>query len=141
MLASTAVASRRLEWLISELLATASDHQLPCERRGRLTEAVGFHLDHSIRRTLTRRAAFGLIGLLVDGCPQVRFWSAFSLGTIRARVAQRALLAASHDQTLVEGWWAVGDEAADALALIDGSTTGWRTADRVGAEIQHTTSG
>ena len=112
-----------LDGWVSRLLALASDHSLSCERRGYLAEAVGAQLQCSKRRKLTRQAAYGLIDLLGDPCPQVRFWSAFSLGTIRARVARRALRSASHDSTAVEGWWTVGDEAADALAHIEGTAT------------------
>ncbi len=80
-----------------------------------------------------RHASYQLIGLLTDPCEHVRFWSAFSLGTIRARPARRALEIASRDSTAVEGWWSVGAEAEDALAIINGTTTDWRMADRTGA--------
>jgi hypothetical protein len=127
------VPSRRLDWLITELTALVADRSLPCERRGQLAEAIGSQLQYSKRRKLTRRAVYELIDLLGDPCPQVRFWSAFSLGTLRAREARRALAIVSHDPTMVEGWWSVGAEAADALAIIDGTTTDWRMADRAGA--------
>ncbi len=57
---------------------------------------------------------------LHDAEPEVRFWSAFSLGQLRARQARTALAVLVDDDTLLPGWWSVGDEAADALMLIAG---------------------
>jgi HEAT repeat protein len=59
-----------------------------------------------------------LIGLR-DRSPQVRFWSAFalgSLGDVRAIPELERLVATDH--VSVPGWWAVSKEASDAMRRI-----------------------
>jgi HEAT repeat protein len=60
-----------------------------------------------------------LIAALGDSSSEVRFWSAFALGQIRARQALPILgqLAAT-DDAIVPGWWSVKMEAADAVTTI-----------------------
>ena len=50
---------------------------------------------------------------------EVRFWSAYALGHMKAESALAALesLAAS-DHALVPGWWSVAREAADSIEII-----------------------
>lgn len=57
---------------------------------------------------------------LTDAAPEVRFWAAFSLGTMRARQARAALAGLVDDDKVLPGWWSVGEEAADALDAIAG---------------------
>jgi HEAT repeat protein len=61
-----------------------------------------------------------LVGLR-DASPQVRFWSAFALGNMRAREALPELrrLAAT-DREICPGWWTVGEEATDAIVTVTG---------------------
>jgi len=60
-----------------------------------------------------------LIAALKDQSPEVRFWSAYALGHMKAESALAALesLAAS-DHALVPGWWSVAREAADSIEII-----------------------
>jgi HEAT repeat protein len=63
-----------------------------------------------------------LIDSLEDSVPEVRFWSAYALSQIRDRLVLDALPAletiALHDETAVDGWWAVQDEAIAAIKKI-----------------------
>ena len=62
-----------------------------------------------------------LIGLLHDLAPEVRFWVAFALGSLRYRPALPELRRlASTDTAWFGGWWTVGEEASDAIDRIEG---------------------
>jgi HEAT repeat protein len=62
-----------------------------------------------------------LIGLLHDPAPEVRFWAAFAVGSLRYRPALPALKQlASTDTAWFGGWWTVGEEASDAIDRIEG---------------------
>lgn len=58
---------------------------------------------------------------LADADPEVRFWSAFALGSLAYTPALPALRElAARDQTHLDGWWTVGEEASDAVDRIEG---------------------
>ena len=60
-----------------------------------------------------------LIAALKDQSPEVRFWSAYALGQVRAESAVAALeTMASSDDAVVPGWWSVAKEAAGAIEEI-----------------------
>lgn len=62
-----------------------------------------------------------LIGLLHDPAPEVRFWAAFAVGSLRYRPALPALeQLARTDTAWFGGWWTVGEEASDAIDRIEG---------------------
>ncbi len=86
-----------------------------------------------------RRIIRGLIAGLRDPLPQIRFWCAFALGKSRYRRAIGPLrhLAAT-DNAICPGWWAVADEARDAIAIIQGRQPPSRqhNAERRAAKIQ-----
>lgn len=67
---------------------------------------------------MRRHAVLRLMKHLTDPAPEVRVWIAFSLGTLRARRARVALASLVGDDTVLPGWWSVGEEAADALDAI-----------------------
>ncbi len=105
------------------LLAALADRNEAPKVRGQAAEALG------------RIFVFGgqspaivpLILALSDSEPEVRFWSAFALGQIRARQALPMLkrLAATDDAT-VPDWWSVKKEAADAVStILYGPTAAW----------------
>jgi HEAT repeat protein len=76
------------------------------------------------RRLAVRAALRGLD----DPSPVVRFWCAFALGAMpypRAIPALRKL--ARRDTAVCPGWWRVCDEAADAVAHMEGRPTPERT--------------
>jgi len=60
----------------------------------------------------------------------VRFWSAFALGKLRSRRAVAHLRDLLTDATGVPGWWSVGEEAFDAIEVIEGRTPPERTRNR-----------
>lgn len=89
--------------------------------RGQVAEAVAEQLAFSRGVDPLRRAAeTRLIETLTDASSEVRFWSAFALGTLRTRRALPQLRTLTGDETPLPGWWTVGEEAADAIDRIDG---------------------
>jgi HEAT repeat protein len=104
--------------------------------RTQAAEALGELLwaaDHRNKRV--RRAARALIHALRDPAPEVRFWSAFALGTMRTRAALPELrrLAAA-DTAMCPGWWPVQDEARDAIQNI--RTGVWPRCDLSGKDLR-----
>lgn len=69
---------------------------------------------------LFQQARDALLAALPDPAPEVRFWSAFALGNLRAVAALPALQALTGDPAEVPGWWTVGEEAGDAIVVIQG---------------------
>lgn len=73
--------------------------------------------DHAARDAASRL----LLETLHDPETEVRFWSAFALGALGYAPALPALRElAARDQTLLPGWWTVGEEASDAADRIEG---------------------
>ncbi|OGX05565.1 MAG: hypothetical protein A3G87_00345 [Omnitrophica bacterium RIFCSPLOWO2_12_FULL_50_11] len=62
-----------------------------------------------------------LIESLRDKSPEVRFWSAYALGSMRERRALPKLRKlAQSDKAICPGWWAIKDEAKAAIQVIRG---------------------
>ena len=116
------------ERALEALLEMLADTSRPGAVRGHAAEAVGNRLDsaglHDPARGL---AELRLTDMLSDPSPEVRFWSAFGLGKLRADGAVAALRPLTVDDTLVIGWWTVGEEAADAIDVIEGREPRVRT--------------
>jgi HEAT repeat protein len=73
----------------------------------------------SLAYCFAREAVRDLIAGLHDRTPEVRFWSAFALGFMKAKPALLELeRLASRDGAEVPGWWSVSKEAAWAIAEI-----------------------
>lgn len=73
------------------------------------------------RRRAYREAGEILITALGDPAAEVRFWSAFALGSMGYRAALPVLRKlARTDHERFGNWWTVGEEAADAVDRIDG---------------------
>lgn len=73
------------------------------------------------RRRAYREAGQILITALGDPAAEVRFWSAFALGSMRYRAALPVLRKlARRDKGRFGNWWTVGEEAADAADHING---------------------
>jgi HEAT repeat protein len=73
------------------------------------------------RRRAYREAGQVLITTLGDPAAEVRFWSAFALGSMRCREALPVLRkVARADKGRFGNWWTVGEEAADAVDHING---------------------
>lgn len=95
--------------------------------RGQAAEGLAETMQFTPRSGRARmpflRAVFALIGCLEDPSAEVRFWSAFALGRIRAKAALPALRRfAETEEATLAGWWSVREEAADALASVLGDT-------------------
>lgn len=114
------VARRRLADVVDLLADIAVDPSVPVTVRGLAAEGIGSQLAFSKQARLRRLATVRLTRCLADPDPHVRFWSAFGLGQLGARSARGALRRLANDQTVVDGWWSVGVEAAAALDRIEG---------------------
>ena len=74
---------------------------------------------HDRRQRGYRDAGQVLVNVLTDPSAEVRFWSAFALGSMRYRAALPALQKlARTDKEMFSNWWTVGEEAADAVDTI-----------------------
>ncbi len=124
--ATYALAFMRDDEAAGTLVGLVLDRDEDPEIRGQAAEG----LEHSGRkggphRRLAVRAA---IRGLDDPSPVVRFWCAFALGAMRYTSAMPALKElARRDKTVCPGWWRVCDEAADAIAVIEGRLPPERT--------------
>lgn len=113
------------------LAALEKEHECP-QVRAQAAEGLGNIIWCSDYRTgRYRRAQAALIRTLEDPAPEVHFWAAFALGTIRSRAALPKLrqLVASDNAFLAMWWkeaaegtirigWTVGEEASDAVTCI-----------------------
>ncbi len=126
-LGGSTVSKRRLHDVVVRLLDIVDDATRPPRIRGHAAEGVGNLLAYTKQATLRRHATLRLVEHLTDDAPEVRFWTAFSLGKLRARSARSALAALVGDDEVLPGWWTVGDEAADALDTIAGREPPSRT--------------
>ena len=126
-LSFSTIPKRRLHEAILRMLDIADDAARAARIRGQAAEGVGNLMEFTKQATLKRTATMRLVRLLTDASPEVRFWSAFSLGKLRAKSNRAALRRLTSDETVVPGWWAVGGEAVDALDKIDGRDPPART--------------
>jgi HEAT repeat protein len=79
--------------------------------RAQTAEALGYMGD--------REAFPALVAAAADPSAEVRFWSVFALGNLGDRRAVPVLeRLAREDHDVLEGWWAVSQEAASALEEI-----------------------
>ena len=100
--------------VVMVLLSIAEDEKVHGMVRGGAAEAVSVWLPQTLRSS-RRRTIPRLIGLLDDDSPDVRFWSAFSLGQLRAKQARTALRRLLTDDHELDGWWTISKEADAAL--------------------------
>lgn len=124
--ATYALAFMRDDEAARTLVALVLDQDEDPKIRGQAAEG----LDHfgreggPHRRLAIRTALRGLD----DPSPVVRFWCAFALGAMRYTPAIPALRnLARRDKAVCPGWWRVCDEAADAIAVMEGRLPPERT--------------
>ena len=61
-----------------------------------------------------------IVSCLRDPEPEVRFWCAFAAGVLDLQESRPQLVRLRADETSIEGWWTVGEEAEWALRCLDG---------------------
>ncbi len=105
----------------SVFLTVLADPAAEPEIRGLAAEALGFDLQFAPPASALRaRALQTLRKCLNDAAPAVRFWSLYALGTLDAREARADVAKLVGDEAIFrEGFWSVGDEAREVLALFD----------------------
>jgi HEAT repeat protein len=124
----TALADARYTTSIGEAFVTVLQNQHePTGLRGQAAEGLAYlhgpcaGAARDRRRRAYRVAGQILITALDDPAPEVRFWSAFALGSMRYRAALPILRKlARRDKERFGNWWTVGEEAGDAVGLING---------------------
>ena len=109
---------RNSDRIVRSLIEILNDKQLDAAVRAQAPEGIGVHIRPK-RRALRRVAVTALRRQLRDESPEVRFWSTFGLAMLNAREACCDLRFLQADNAVVSGWWTVGDEASDALDLIE----------------------
>ena len=89
--------------------------------RAQALEGLGNKFDRATATDVNRRACGEIRSALTDPAPEVRFWACFAAGAIDLHEARTQLqLLARTDDTIVPGWWSVGEEALDAITKLDG---------------------
>jgi HEAT repeat protein len=85
--------------------------------RAHAAEALGHLLQFQPVLAENRSA---IVTSLTDPEPEVRFWCAFAAGALELQESRPRLERLLADDTLLEGWWTVGQEADWALRCLDG---------------------
>jgi len=121
-----ALASMRDDKAAGTIVARVLDRDEDPDLRGQAAEGLDFFgREGGPHRQLAVRTA--LRGL-EDHSPVVRFWCAFALGAMPHPPAIPALRRlARRDKAVCPGWWRVCDEAADAVAQMEGRPVPERT--------------
>jgi HEAT repeat protein len=103
------------------LLAAARDSGETARVRSQAIEGIGNSLQGREASKLRRLAMPLLLAGLRDPEPEVRFWSLYAVGVMRAREARPLVeaLAASDDAPCPGMEWTVREEASDVLAFWD----------------------
>ncbi|WP_248360211.1 HEAT repeat domain-containing protein [Anaeromyxobacter oryzae] len=117
--ATHALAFMRDDEAARTVVALVVDQHEDPEIRGQAAEGLDyFGREGGPHRRLAIRTALRGLG---DPSPVVRFWCAFALGAMRHKPAIPTLRKlARRDKAVCPGWWRVCDEAADAIAVIEG---------------------
>jgi HEAT repeat protein len=85
--------------------------------RAHAAEALGHLLQH---QPVLAEIRVTIVSALRDPEPEVRFWSAFAAGVLDLQESRPQLERMRDDESAVEGWWTVGQEAEWALRCLDG---------------------
>jgi HEAT repeat protein len=85
--------------------------------RAHAAEALGHLLQY---QPVLAEIRLAIGGGLRDREPEVRFWSAFAAGVLDLQESRPQLESLRDDETAIEGWWSVGEEADWALRCLDG---------------------
>ncbi len=85
--------------------------------RAHAAEALGHLLQHEPVLAQIRTA---IVSTLADLEPEVRFWCAFAAGALELQESRPRLERLLGDETFVDGWWTVAQEAEWALRCLEG---------------------
>ena len=85
--------------------------------RAHAAEALGHLLQYQPVLAEIRTA---IVTSLTDAEPEVRFWSAFAVGALTLQESRPRLERLLADESFIEGWWTVRQEAEWALRCLDG---------------------
>jgi HEAT repeat protein len=124
-LGTASISWKHRKVVVLGLVRILNDVTLPVAVREQVPEAVA-NVTPRKQRRLTRIVIRSLINALSDDSPQVRFWSAFGLSLLPSREAKFHLRRLVSDQEMGPFGWTVGEEASDALDIIEGRPRPWR---------------
>jgi hypothetical protein len=117
----------RHDGIYPALLRIAGDRRQPETLRGQALEGIAYHRP-SRRHPLWRRSLKVIRAGLADASGHVVFWSCFAAGHLFARELLPALKRLRDtDRRIAPGWWAIADEASDAISAIHGLPSPDRT--------------
>ena len=118
---------RFMEEIGEALVRVVQNQEESADLRGQAAEGLAYLFGpcagarHDRRQRAYRVAGEKLVIALSDPSAEVRFWSAFALGSMRYRAALPVLQKlARTDKEMFGNWWTVGEEAADAVDSIKG---------------------
>lgn len=94
-----------------------SDHDECPSVRAHAAEALGHLLQFQPVLAENRSA---IVASLTDPEPEVRFWCAFAAGALELQESRPRLERLLADETFLEGWWTIRQEAGWALRCLDG---------------------
>ncbi|BBD59067.1 hypothetical protein NIES2109_18460 [Nostoc sp. HK-01] len=104
--------------MLTEVAANTSEAPLI---RAQALEGIGNKLSQELPANLYQQAVNVIIQGLDDVNAEVRFWSCFAAGALNIKETLPKLqVLAQTDQTIVPGWWSVGEEAEDSITLMSG---------------------
>lgn len=107
--------------ILRTLRQIAADGKEYPEIRGHALEGLGYRQSTLDRRGVRyQRTAEVVRKCLGSKHADVRFWACFAAGQARDKKALRVLRRLRTDKSTARGFWAVGEEARDAINLIKG---------------------
>lgn len=111
-------ANQQVITTLTEIVANNSEVSFV---RGQALEGLGNKLSEELPSNLYQRAVSVIIQALDDSEAEVRFWACFAVGAIKIKKALPKLqVLMQTDSIIVAGWWSVGEEAEDAITLMNG---------------------
>jgi len=107
--------------VITTLTEIAANNSEAASVRAQALEGLGNKLSQEFPHNLYQRAVSIIIQALDAPEAEVRFWACFAVGAIKIREALPKLqVLVQTDSMTVAGWWSVGEEAEDAITLMNG---------------------
>jgi HEAT repeat protein len=103
------------------LIEALEDAHEDMDVRGQAAESLGLLFGGRVGKAGYERVGHTLVGFLEHPDPALRFWCAYALGQLGFRPALPTLRLLAHgDERLYKLWWTVGEEAEDAMDVIEG---------------------